>query len=81
MNNTTEKRGGKRTIRQNVWGNWSGYEGRRAVKRFGNAKFDAEIWREELQQICFIEGDYIETRFVKREELPALSGKMTFWRI
>lgn len=70
----------KRTIRQNIWGNWSGYEGRKAVMRFGNNKYDAEIWAGRLEQILFIQGEYIETKHVSRSELPALSGKMSFWR-
>jgi hypothetical protein len=27
----------KRTVRQNVWGNWRGYEGGRFVREFGNS--------------------------------------------
>lgn len=34
----------KRKIRQNIYGNWNGYEGRRRVKEFGLDKIEAEIW-------------------------------------
>lgn len=34
----------KRKIRQNIWGNWYGYEGRSRVKKFGLDKIEAEIW-------------------------------------
>jgi hypothetical protein len=39
----------KRRIKQNAWGNWYGYEGRRRVKAFGEsvewtAEQNAERW-------------------------------------
>lgn len=34
----------KRRIRQNVWGNWNGYEGTRKVVEFGTDNQDAEHW-------------------------------------
>lgn len=34
----------KRRIRENIWGNWKGYEGTRQVKDFGTDRRDAELW-------------------------------------
>lgn len=31
-------------IKQNVWGNWNGYEGSRKVKEFGTRGDEAEEW-------------------------------------
>ena len=35
---------GKRRIRQNVWGNWYGYEGTRRTKEFGTDALSAREW-------------------------------------
>ena len=35
---------GKRRIRQNVWGNWYGYEGTRRTKEFGTDARAAREW-------------------------------------
>ncbi len=40
----------KRRIRQNIYGNWKGYEGSRRVRDFGcgvGGKIDAEAWLAE----------------------------------
>lgn len=34
----------KRRIRQNVWGNWKGYEGNRKVACFGIDEQEAKAW-------------------------------------
>ena len=39
----------KRRIRQNAWGNWKGYEGRRKVEDFGTDELDAILWRDNPQ--------------------------------
>lgn len=41
----------KRNIRQNIWGNWNGYEGTRKVKEFGcgvRGEMKAKDWIEGL---------------------------------
>ena len=45
---------GKRRIRQNAWGNWYGYEGKRRVKAFAETpeysmEQNAERWRDGLE--------------------------------
>ena len=39
----------KITVRQNIWGNWRGYAGRRRVKFFGLDWMAAEIWQAWAQ--------------------------------
>lgn len=34
----------KRRIRQNIWGNWNGYEGSRKAYEFGTDAIEAESW-------------------------------------
>lgn len=34
----------KRRIRQNIWGNWKGYEGTRRVEDFGTDEQEARLW-------------------------------------
>lgn len=34
----------KRRIHQNVWGNWSGYEGARRTQEFGTDEAEAREW-------------------------------------
>jgi hypothetical protein len=34
----------KRRIRQNIWGNWKGYEGSRKVHDFGTDEVEAKRW-------------------------------------
>lgn len=34
----------KRRVRQNLWGNWKGYEGRKQVTDFGIDATDAFVW-------------------------------------
>ena len=47
-----ETSGPKRRIKQNIWGNWNGYEGTRKVREFGTDKWDAELWvKGELDEI------------------------------
>jgi hypothetical protein len=33
-----------RKIKQNIWGNWNGYEGRRRVQQFGTDEISAAYW-------------------------------------
>lgn len=39
----------KRKIKQNVWGNWNGYEGTRKVKEFGTGEFEAREWLQGVE--------------------------------
>ena len=34
----------KRRIKQNIWGNWNGYEGTRRVMQFGTSERNAKHW-------------------------------------
>lgn len=77
--NRSEK-GAKRRIKQNVWGNWNGYEGNKKTRQFGTDYMEASIWVDQLEQVTFIQGDYVETKFVKRDDLPTLCWGLTFWR-
>lgn len=36
----------KRKVKQNVWGNWNGYEGGRKVQEFGTDDVSAGYWLE-----------------------------------
>jgi len=36
----------RRRIKQNIWGNWKGYEGNRKVMDFGTDEIEAEAWRK-----------------------------------
>ena len=36
--------GGKARIKQNVWGNWNGYVGKKKVMDFGTDERDAQQW-------------------------------------
>jgi hypothetical protein len=33
-----------RKIKQNIWGNWNGYEGRNRVQQFGTDEIAAAYW-------------------------------------
>jgi hypothetical protein len=33
-----------RKIKQNIWGNWNGYEGRNRVQQFGTDEISAAYW-------------------------------------
>ena len=33
-----------RKIKQNIWGNWNGYEGRRRVQEFGTSDIASAYW-------------------------------------
>ena len=39
----------KRRIKQNVWGNWNGYEGNRKVIEFGTGEFEANEWLRGIE--------------------------------
>lgn len=37
----------KRRVKENVYGNWNGYEGQRRVKEFGTDETEALLWRDD----------------------------------
>lgn len=39
-----------RRIRQNIWGNWRGYEGRKVVKDFGTDEIEAKAWLDDPEK-------------------------------
>lgn len=41
----------KRTVKQNVWGNWKGYEGRRIVEDFGTDEMAAKEWADPMLRV------------------------------
>lgn len=43
----------KRRIRQNVWGNWNGYEGNCKVIEFGTGEFEANEWLQGVEREPF----------------------------
>ena len=52
---TTQTEGSKRRIKQNAWGNWYGYEGKRRVKAFAETpeysmEQNAERWRDNREE-------------------------------
>lgn len=66
----------KRRIRQNIYGNWNGYEGRRVVQFFGSDEWAAKYWMEHGEVPRFDQSDF-KRQFVcvERKENPVMSSQ------
>jgi hypothetical protein len=63
---TTKEATMKRRIKQNIWGNWYGYEGQRRVKAF----CDSVEWTAEQNAERWLRGTYFSATLKRMVTVP-----------